>query len=123
LRLPDVILQANLPSRDFEVTEAVYKRLGFDVEHRGAGWMILSRGDSWVEFFTHFELDPKTSWFSACLRLDNVDTLYAEWSALGLSDADGAFPRLKPPFSVPDAPRMFVLVDPDGTLWRVMEDS
>jgi hypothetical protein len=66
----------NLPSRDFEKTSQFYSALGFAETWRDSGWMILRRGNLTLEFFPHPELDPLTSWFSCCLRLDDLDSFY-----------------------------------------------
>lgn len=109
---------ANLPARDLGATQAFYARLGFATEFRDEGWMILRRGPLEIEFFPHPSLDPATSAFSACLRVADVDPLHAEWSRLGLS-AEG-MPRLTSPRDEAFGFRMFALVDPDGSLLRVM---
>ncbi|MFT5199824.1 MAG: catechol 2,3-dioxygenase-like lactoylglutathione lyase family enzyme [Planctomycetota bacterium] len=114
-------ITANLPSRDFEATEAFYARLGFATEYRGDGWMILNRDGMHVEFFPHPELNPKESWFSASMRLCEIDALHAEWSALGIAKDGPDFPRIGSPIVLDGSPRMFTLLDPDGSLWRVME--
>ena len=67
------VITANLPARDFCETAAFYERLGFEVEFRDEGWMILSRGPLEIEFFPHPGLDPAASWFSACVRVADVD--------------------------------------------------
>nr|UBL09574.1 ble (bleomycin resistance) [Enterobacter cloacae] len=41
----------NLPSRDFDVTEAFYAKLGFATSWKDRGWMILQRGGLQLEFF------------------------------------------------------------------------
>lgn len=113
----------NLPSRDFDATEAFYARLGFERRYRDAGWMILSRGAAVVEFFPHPRLAAGQSWFSACLRAPEIEPLFAEWSDLGLSRNPRDIPRLTGIERVGrDGPRLFALVDPDGSLWRVIED-
>lgn len=115
---------ANLPSRDFDQTVAFYGRLGFAVAYRDAGWLILARDTLMLEFFPHPELDPYASWFSACLRLDDPDKMLAEWQNLGLSSDHRAIPRLTG--FVPasgGAPRMFALIDPDGSLLRVIDNQ
>ncbi|WP_306152348.1 bleomycin resistance protein [Roseovarius sp. MMSF_3281] len=117
-------ITANLPSRDFDVTEAFYAKLGFHTDFRNDGWMIMNRGGGSVEFFPHPELQPSESWFSACLRVPDIDSLHADWqAATGLSGARDAIPRLTAPFELPEAPRMFALIDPDGSLWRVIESE
>ena len=40
----------NLPSRDFDVTEAFYAKLGFATSWKDRGWMILQRGGLQLEF-------------------------------------------------------------------------
>ena len=41
----------NLPSRDFDVTEAFrYPKLGFATSWKDRGWMILQRGGLQLEF-------------------------------------------------------------------------
>ena len=63
----------NLPARDFETTSLFYASLGFIEGWRDDGWMILRRGDLTLEFFPYPDLDPLTSSFSCCLRLDDLD--------------------------------------------------
>lgn len=116
-------ITANLPSRDFTASEAFYGRLGFTVDYRDDHWMILSRGPLVLEFFPHPDLDPSQSWFSACVRVDDPDALLDEWRRLGLSSDTTAIPRLTGFFNPGQALRMFVLVDPDGSLLRVIDNE
>lgn len=112
----------NLPSRSFDATEAFYAPLGFERLYRGGGWMILRWRGQWVEFFPHPTLVPAESWFSACLRLPDIDALHDEWAALDWAEGPLAQGRLSAPVEMRgDVPRMFTLHDPDGTLWRVLE--
>jgi hypothetical protein len=113
----------NLPSRDFDATAAFYARLGFAVDYRDPTWMILSRGPLVVEFFPHPDCDPKTSWFSACIRTDDLDGLHAAFGDAGLPDDLRAIPRLTAPQTRPPVPRMFALVDLDGSLWRCLANE
>jgi hypothetical protein len=113
-------ITANLPSRDFGATEAFYARLGFTRMWRDEGWMILKRGVLELEFFPHPDLVPGESWFSACIRVDDLDTLHTEWRAAGLPGDHRAIPRLTGFFQPGEAPRMFALVDADGSLLRCM---
>jgi hypothetical protein len=116
-------ITANLPSRDFAATSGFYGRLGFVEGFRDDGWMILKRGPLVLEFFPHPELDPRSSWFSACIRVDAPDVLRAEWQGAGLPEDDRSIPRLTGFFKPGAAPRMFALVDPDGSLLRVIDNS
>lgn len=118
-------ITANLPSRDFDVTEAFYAKLGFARVWRDESWMILTHGPFEIEFFPHPELDPTQSWFSACLRAGNFLDLHETWCGLGLAESGDALPRISP--EITDfgggVPRMFFLHDPDGSLWRVMDSG
>lgn len=115
-------ITANLPSRDFAATEAFYTRLGFRTTFRDDGWMILQRGGLVLEFFPHPEVDKWSSWFSACIRVDDVASLLAEWQQVGLPTDHKAIPRLTGIFKPGNAPRMFALVDEDGSLLRVIDN-
>ena len=118
-------ITANLPSRNFDVTEAFYATLGFRRLYRGDGWMILTRGGMQVEFFAHPNLDPLQSWHSACMRLDDIDAMQAEWLSLNIATTGDSLPRMgaEPLELGGEVPRMFTLHDPDGTLWRVLENE
>ena len=109
---------ANLPARSFDETERFCARLGFERVFRDDGWMILARGPLEIEFFRHPELDPTTSWFSACVRVVDVDALHRAWSRAGLADA--GIPRLTAPRDEPFGFRTFSLVDPNGNLLRCL---
>jgi hypothetical protein len=113
----------NLPSRDFDATAAFWGRLGFAAAYRDDHWMILSRGTMTVEFFPHPEIDKWSSWFSACLRVDDLGALHAEWAALDLTADPHAIPRLTGILHQPPVPRMFALVDADGSLLRVLQNG
>jgi uncharacterized glyoxalase superfamily protein PhnB len=115
--MPDRIT-ANLPARSFSATAHFYERLGFKVDFRDEGWMIMTRGSLELEFFPHPDLEPAASWFSACVRVDDVDALHRAWSAATLP-AHG-IPRLTPPGDEPWGLRMFALVDENGSLLRCM---
>ena len=123
MSMPTVRVTANLPSRDFDATIAFYGRLGFSVSFGNAGWLSLRRGTLELEFFPHPELEASTSWFSACNRVADINALLGEWQALGLSDAPDTIPRLTGALERPDAPRMFVLIDNDGSLLRCLENG
>lgn len=101
----------NLPSRDFDRTEAFYAALGFEQSWRDHGWMILKRGGLALEFFPFPDLDPATSSFGCCLRLDDLDGFYAACEAAGIREGAVQPPRLHRPAAVrpahrrPDRPR------------------
>ncbi len=112
----------NLPSRDFETSSRFYAALGFIERWRDESWMIMKRGDLVLEFFPHPELDTKTSWFSCCLRLDDLDAFYELCKATGpLRNLHGpAAPSPAQGRAVGQAHGAFV--DPDGTLIRLIQN-
>ncbi len=116
-------ITANLPARDFDATIAFYGKLGFSAGFHDDGWLILNRGALELEFFPHPGLVPRDSWFSACIRVDDLEGLLASWRKAGLPGDDRSVPRLTGIVKHPGVPRMFALVDPDGSLLRVLENG
>ena len=112
----------NLPARDFAATSAFYARLGFVEGWRDAGWMILKRGGVTLEFFPYPDLDPLVSSFGCCLRLDDLDAFYAVAKAAGLPETCSVQPRLHAPTVEDSGLRIAYLVDPDGTLLRLIQN-
>ena len=110
----------NLPSRDFGVTSAFYAALGFVEQHRSDGWMILARGDVVLEFFPFPELDPATSSFGSCLRLDDVDAFFDVCVAAGIPETHRGWPRLHAPTLDESGLRIGALIDPDCSLLRLI---
>lgn len=104
-------------------TAEFFARLGFAEAYRSDGWMILKRGALEIEFFAHPDCDPLTSWFSACIRVDEPEALLKEWRGAGLPAEHTSIPRLTGFFKPPGAPRMFALVDLNGSLLRVIDNK
>jgi catechol 2,3-dioxygenase-like lactoylglutathione lyase family enzyme len=117
----------NLPARDFAATSAFYAALGFVEDYRSDGWMILSRGpkDSRVtlEFFPYPDLDPYHSSFSCCLRLDDLEAMMVQVRASGVPNARVGIPRFHPPALDPSGLTIAYLIDPDGTLLRLIQND
>lgn len=112
----------NLPSCDFETTARFFEALGFVETWRDQGWMILTRGDLKLEFFPYPDLDPADHSFMCCLRLDDLDAFYQICKAAGLAETDQGWPRLHPPKGEPWGGRVGALIDPDGTLLRLIQN-
>ncbi|QQR40500.1 bleomycin resistance protein [Devosia rhizoryzae] len=112
----------NLPSADFDRTERFYAGLGFARSWRDEGWMILKGGTVTLEFFSHPDVDPATSWFSCCLRLDDVDAFYQTCLAAGIPDTRTGWPRVHSPRVEAWGGRVGALIDPDGTLLRLIQN-
>ena len=113
----------NLPSRDFAATSAFYDRLGFSEAYRDEGWMILNRGEVMLEFFPFPGLDPAESSFGCCLRLDDVDDFYRVCLDAGLPSQPRGFPDSTAPRREESGLRIGALLDPEGTLLRLIGNS
>lgn len=113
----------NLPSRDFAATSAFYARLGFAQTYRDEGWMILTRDEVMLEFFPFPDLVPTESSFGCCLRLDDVDAFYRACLDAGLPESARGFPRLHPPRLEESGLRIGALLDPEGTLLRLIGNT
>lgn len=112
----------NLPARDFKATAEFYGRLGFEESWRDDAWMILKRDTLILEFFLHPHLDPSTSWFSCCFRLDDVEAFFQLALGAGIPHADKGWPRLHPPQKQPWGGTVGALVDLDGSLIRLIQE-
>ena len=112
----------NLPAGDFAATSAFYARLGFSELWRDEGWMILVRGDVMLEFFPDPDVDPASSGFSCCLRLDDVDAFVELCRAAGIPETSRGWPRLHEPRVEDSGMRIGALIDPDGTLLRLVQN-
>jgi len=112
----------NLPSRDLEKTARFYGALGFEQGWRDEGWMILERGDVMLEFFPYPDLDPLSSSFGCCLRLDDIDAIYAQAIAAGVPERRMGMPRLHQAKVEDSGKRIAYLVDRDGTLIRLVQN-
>ena len=112
----------NLPSRDFEATSKFFSRLGFEEDWRDDGWMILKRGGLILEFFPYPDLNPAESSFSCCLRLDDMAALYQLCKDAGLLEQCWGMPRLHPPKKENSGLTIANLIDPDGSLFRLIQN-
>ncbi|MGO4146377.1 bleomycin resistance protein [Paenarthrobacter sp. YAF11_1] len=111
----------NLPSGNFDVTEAFYGGFGFERRFRDQGWMILARAGLQLEFFPAPGLDPYSSSFMCCLRVADVDELYAAILQSGVPVTTAGMPRLHPVRRQTWGLRAGYLIDPDGTQLTLIE--
>lgn len=111
-------IAANLPAIDFDQTQNFYHFLGFQTSYKSEEWMIIQQNTLILEFFHHPHLDPKTSWFSACLRTQNMPLFYQQWSALDWS----LFPQTRiTEIQDLDEIDLFCVIDPNGSLIRCIQ--
>ena len=115
-------ITANLPARDFDATAAFYEALGFTVSYRDVAWMIMRRGSLELEFFPFSDLEPGQSSFSACVRVDDLDALYASFLKASLPNNLTSIPRMNPPRTESFGLRFFGLIDLDGSLLRCIDN-
>ena len=112
----------NLPARNFQAASDFYARLGFSERYRDNGWMILERGGLKLEFFPFPDLDPCESSFGCCLRLDDVSGFFEACKAAGVPESRTAMPRVVAPRVEHWGGTVGYLVDPDGTLLRLVQN-
>ena len=84
--------------------------------------MILSRGSLTLEFFRYEALDPANSWFSCCLRMDDLERFYKICQSAGVPERNTGWPRLHGPKVEPRGGTVAHMVDPDGTLVRLIQN-
>ena len=85
--------------------------------------MIVRRGGVQLEFFPFPDLDPSTSSFGCCRRLDAVDDFYAVCRAAVLSETTHGWPRIHPLRRESSGLRVGALVDPDRSLPRLVQND
>lgn len=113
----------NLPFRDLTATVEFYTTLGFAVQYRNPNWLIMTRDTVTLEFFPYRDLDPATSSFSCCLRLDDLDAFFRTCQAAGLPISAAGWPRLHRPKMETTGLRIGGLIDLDGTLLRLIANE
>lgn len=113
----------NLPSRNFEATRQFYSKLGFEESYSDKHWMILERGGLTLEFFPYPDLDPASSAFSCCLRLDDVHAFFHVLAAAGIPVSTQGWPRLHHPKREPWGGLLGALIDIDGSLLRLIQEK
>lgn len=112
----------NLPSRDFAATAEFYAAFGLRESFRSPGWMILKRGEILLEFFPLPDLDADNSSFGACLRLDDLDAMVDAATTAGVPVKTTGIPRLQLPHTEASGIRIGYVVDPDGSLLRLVQN-
>lgn len=114
-----------LPARNLDETRAFYERIGFQVvgwwPREFGGYAIIARGDLKMHFFLYSDLSPLENYAQCYWHVKSVDALHAEYSSSGLQGT--GTPRLSAIEDKPWGMREFALVDPNGNLIRVGENS
>ena len=111
-------ISANLPAIDFDHTRQFYAFLGFKCDYQSEQWMILSKESLVLEFFHHPQLNPKESWFSACLRTHAMHKIFHVWQALDWT----LFPNARIiEIKCLEEIKLFCVIDPNGSLIRCIQ--
>ena len=113
----------NLPSRDYDRTIEFYSKLDFEKGWHDDGWLIMNRGGICLEFFRYPDLNPATSSFGCCLRLDDVYAFYAACKGAGVLEQSTCWPRIHAPKLEDSGMTIGYLVDLDGTLLRLVQNA
>jgi uncharacterized glyoxalase superfamily protein PhnB len=98
-----------LASMDHAETIAFYQRLGFSLAVAG-DYVVMRRGDIELHFWKCEERHIAEN-TGCCIRSDDVDALYAEFIASGVT--------AKPPEDRAWGMREFYVIDPSGNLLRI----
>lgn len=120
--MPD-IATPNLPSRNFEATALFYEKLGFAESWRDTGWMILERGSLILEFFLYPDLNPASSSFSCCFRLEDVNAFFSVIVMAGIPEKTVGWPRTHRPLKEAWGGTAAALIDLDGSLIRLVQEN
>ncbi|OTG83724.1 hypothetical protein [Acinetobacter sp. ANC 4648] len=113
-------ISANLPAIDFDQTLQFYAFLGFQCSYQSQQWMIIQRGTLQLEFFHHPQLNSKDSWFSACIRTQNLQSLFEQWQALDWTQ----YPHAEiTEIEHLDDIDLFCMIDPNGSLLRCIQSK
>jgi catechol 2,3-dioxygenase-like lactoylglutathione lyase family enzyme len=106
-----------LPARDFEVSKAFYRALGFDQVFDGEDVAIFSLGASGFILQRYFNKD----WAENCMMQLAVDDIDGWWRHIAQLDLPARFavqpPR--PPAVQPWGLIVAYVFDPSGVLWHV----
>ncbi|OTG79144.1 hypothetical protein B9T33_13195 [Acinetobacter sp. ANC 5054] len=114
-------ITANLPAIDFSETAQFYQYLGFSVQYQSSEWMIMCLGQSMqLEFFHHPSLNPKDSWHSACIRVQDLHRYYQYWSTMNWQDWPTARITEIQHF---EEISQFCIIDINGSLLRCIQVS
>jgi hypothetical protein len=68
-------------------------------------------------------LDPTTSSFGSCLRVDDLQGLYQACVTSGIPQAHIGMPRVHPPQKEASGLTIAYLIDPNGSLIRIIQND
>jgi hypothetical protein len=114
--LTAVEIKAFVPSRDFEVSKAFYRALGFEVPWSDADLAYVRHGGT-AFLLQNFHEPAHADNFQMHLLVENADDWHAHVIESGVVARFGA--KVSDVADRPWAMRDFVLIDPSGVMWRI----
>jgi len=112
-------LQTFVPSRDYAVSEAFYRDLGFQVLWRSDDLMGFAHGDCRF-LLQNFYAEELANNFMMFLVVEDLDAWWAQILASGVLDRYAGV-RGKAPEPYPWGFREIHLIDPAGVLWHIAQ--
>ena len=116
LNLRALEAKAYVPARDYALSRAFYRDLGF-AERWATDELAHFSRDGATFLLQSFYLREHADNFQMHLLVDDVDAWWQSIESSGLIDRYRV--RAEPPADRPWGMRDFVLFDPSGVLWRV----
>lgn len=110
-------IKAFVPARDLARSRAFYEALGFTMTGDYGDVVHMQRGTSMFLLQSFYEPAHANN-FMMSLVTDDLDA----WFALARSVAERFGTKIEPPAERPWGLRDFVLLDPTGVLWRVVQN-
>lgn len=109
-------IKAFVPAKDFALSKAFYRDLGFTQASEGGGVAYFHRSGCSFLLQDHYEKTYAEN-FMLHLLVDDVDAWHQHVQASGVTEKYAV--RLGDIEEQPWAMRDFVLFDPSGVLWRI----
>ncbi|MDR3445645.1 MULTISPECIES: VOC family protein [unclassified Dyella] len=117
--LDTVEIKAFVPARDYALSQAFYRDLGFEEGWSDSNLTYFRRGHTSFLLQNFYE-EALAGNFMMHLLVADVDAWWAHVQDCAVIDRYGV--RFVPPQDQPWRMRDFVLTDPSGVLWRIAQN-
>jgi catechol 2,3-dioxygenase-like lactoylglutathione lyase family enzyme len=117
--LETVEIKAFVPARDYALSQAFYRELGFAPGGVSEDVAYFSHGNTAFLLKNHY-VREHAEHFMMHLLVADVDAWWAHVQAGGVVERYGV--HAVPPQDQPWGMRDFVLADPSGVLWRIAQN-
>ncbi len=120
-KLPSVVeIKAFVPARDFELSKAFYRDIGFTMASDGGGIAYFHCGNASFLLQDFCDDSPAES-FSMHLLVQDVDAWWGHIKHSGIVEKYDV--KLTDIEQQPWRMRDFCLTDPSGVLWRIAQNT